>query len=306
MKRRRGPKAAHVVGGILAFLLLATMAACGGASVPTTAPPQPAPPSAPPPALPTQPVLPMAPPGTGPVQASPTVPPIQTTTATPAPSPSVEPQPRPTLPTTQPSPVLPAATPTTATRTPFPPPPPPPWPLITLPPGTPGVMVVEPNPESVLGILPASWASVFFAQLGSGPERARFEDIFGLDVGPLYEDVVKALGPQWAQFSEVTSVAFSDHRPEWSEAGIFTGDFGALEDILREASSTDAATVHTYRGIEFFTIAIPRYLREDSYDLHFAVLDSSMLVVAEGYEGSGLALIEEVLDRRIDEAELNE
>ena len=168
MKRRRGPKAAHVVGGILAFLLLATMAACGGASVPTTAPPQPAPPSAPPPALPTQPVLPMAPPGTGPVQASPTVPPIQTTTATPAPSPSVEPQPRPTLPTTQPSPVLPAATPTTATRTPFPPPPPPPWPLITLPPGTPGVMVVEPNPESVLGILPASWASVFFAQLGRG------------------------------------------------------------------------------------------------------------------------------------------
>ena len=123
----------------------------------------------------------------------------------------------------------------------------------------------------------------------------------------LSEDMEKALGPQWARAFGVTSMAFSDHElPLWSNGAVFAGDFGGLIDILREAASTSAATDHMYRGLEFFKVTIPRYLLGESYDLYFAVLDSGTLFVAKGYEGSGLQLVQEALDRRVDAAELDE
>ena len=289
-------------------LALTAIAACGETSVTAVATPEPATPSVPAPTLLTAPiplVRPIDPPETRPVEKSPTTPPTQTTAATRTSSPRVEaPTPTPgqltqtTIATPTPS--------TSAEPTPYPTPPPSPGPVILLPPRAPGVAVVQADPKSSLGVVPANWTSVFFVQWGSDFERARLADIIGLDIGPVFDDVERALGPEWAQLSAVTSVAFSDHRLGWSDTGIFTGDFGALEDILREASSTASATADTYRGLDFFTVTIPRYRVGESDDLHFAVLDSSMLVVAEGYEGSGLALIKEVLDRRIDEAELNE
>ena len=163
----------------------------------------------------------------------------------------------------------------------------------------------------VVGILavfaPGNWSSIFFAKFPTGLERDRLEDVVGLDVSTLSEDMDKALGPQWARPFGVTGMARSDHElPLWSNGAVFAGDFGGLIDILREAASTSAATDHMYRGLEFFKVTIPRYLLEESYDLYFAVLDSGTLFVAKGYEGSGLQLVQEALDRRIDAAELDE
>ena len=241
-----GTTVAHFVVGILAVFAPAVIAACGGTASPIAATseptaltgsvaPLPVTPTAPPPAL-AEP-SPTAEPPPAPAEPSPTAPPAPRPNAPSAPTPTATSTPMPRRPTS----------PST------------PWPVILPPPRGTELAPLEADPGLTLGAFPGNWSSIFFATFPTRLERDRLEDLVGLDVSTLPEDMDKALGPQWARAFGVTSMAFRDHELTlWSNGAVFAGDFGGLIDILREAASTSAATVQMYRGLEFFKVTIPQ------------------------------------------------
>ena len=194
------------------------------------------------------------------------------------------------LPTETPAPPLPTAAPTSGpTAAPI-------APLPTRANVSPGA---RDHPAKLLNGLPTDRSAVWFVEFGKVSQRPSQHDYGWEDQLMLLVNATNGiLDQELVESAGINSAAFSINSGREGSA-ILPGDFRPLPAILREAAETGAATFHTHRGLDLFVVT-------DHSDLYMAMPDSGTLLLAQGDGGLPRQLLEEMIDRRLDGAELDE
>ena len=154
------------------------------------------------------------------------------------------------------------------------------------------------HPANLLNGLPTNRSAVWFVEFAKVSQRPSQRNHWEEDLELLVRATNGILDSELVRSAGITSAVFSiNSRREG--AAILLGDFRSFPEVLREAAETGGAALHTHRGLDLFVVT-------DHSDLYMAMPDSGTLLLAQGDGGLPRQLLEEMIDRRLDGAELDE